>query len=99
MAQQFVILARTGNGDAPLGSRKEIVSRLAGLNTCPETDGEDVLWGPGIRIDLPPDQDPVRQMLLGIVEEEIAWLVIMRLARECQWRVVDMETGDELVPE
>lgn len=99
MAQQFVILARTGNGTAPLGSRAEIIEQLAGLNTSAEQDGEDVLWGPGIRIDLPPDQDPVTQMLLGIVEEEIAWLVITRLARECEWRIVDMETGDELEPE
>ena len=68
------------------------------MNTRPEREGEDVLWGPGIRIDLSPGQDPVTQMLLSLVEEEIAWLVIMRLARECQWKLLDMETGQELQP-
>jgi hypothetical protein len=99
MAQQFVILARSGDGTAPLGTRAEVIAQLGGLNTMPEREGEDTLWGPGIRIDLPPDKDPVTQMLLSIVEEEIAWLVIMRLARECKWKVLDMETGRELEPE
>jgi hypothetical protein len=99
MAQQFVILAREGNGTEPLGTRQGVVDQLSGMNTMAEQAGEDVLWGPGIRIDLPPEQDPVTQMLLSIVEEEIAWLVIMRLGRECNWRIVDMETGQELEPE
>jgi hypothetical protein len=99
MAQQFVILAREGNGTESLGTRQGVVDQLSGMNTMAEQAGEDVLWGPGIRIDLPPEQDPVTQMLLSIVEEEIAWLVIMRLGRECNWRIVDMETGQELEPE
>ena len=65
MAQQFVIMAREGDGTAPLGTRAEIVDQLAGMNTMAQEAGEDVLWGPGIRIDLPPEQDPVTQMLLG----------------------------------
>ena len=99
MAQQFVIQARDGDGTSPLGSRREVVEQLRGMNTMAEQDGQDELWGPGIRIDLPPEQDPVTQMLLSIVEEEIAWLVIMRLGRECNWRITDMETGQELEPQ
>ena len=45
-----------------------------------------------------PGQDPVTQMLLTIVEEEIAWLSVMRLARECRWRITEVETGHELEP-
>ncbi|MCH2138142.1 MAG: hypothetical protein MK074_03725 [Phycisphaerales bacterium] len=97
MPQQFVILARDNDGP-DLGSRADVLATLAGMNTRPEREGEDVLWGPGIRIDLSPGQDPVTQMLLSLVEEEIAWLVIMRLARECQWKLLDMETGQELQP-
>ena len=97
MPQQFVILARDNDGP-DLGSRADVLVTLAGMNTRPEREGEDVLWGPGIRIDLSPGQDPVTQMLLSLVEEEIAWLVIMRLARECQWKLLDMETGQELQP-
>ena len=97
MAQQFVILAHDSSDS--LGSRKDVLDQLAGLNTMPEKDGEDTVYGPGIRIDLSPEQDPVTQMLLSIVEEEIAWLVIMRLARECHWKLLDMDTGQELEPE
>jgi hypothetical protein len=46
-----------------------------------------------------PGQDPVMQMLLTIVENEIAWLTMMRLARLCQWKIVDLESGEEIEPE
>ena len=97
--QTFVILSpeqsRSG-GLAPIGTRAEIVKALETLNTAPERPGEEVLWGPGIRIDLPPEKDPVDQMLLTVVEEEIAFLVIMRIGRICSWRMLDPETGEEL---
>jgi hypothetical protein len=66
-------------------------------NTSAEIEGGDILWGPGIRIELPPD-DPIQQMLLYIVEEEIAWLPIVRLAKQFDWSVTDIETGRELQP-
>ena len=81
--QQLVILSRaeaTGDGLSSLGSRRDVVDRLGVHNTAPERDGDDMLFGPGIRIELPPGE-PVTQMLLTIVEEEIAWQVIMRLAK------------------
>ena len=99
MPQQFVILAREDTPGNALGTHKEVLDQLASMNTMPERDGEDTIWEPGIRIDLSPGQDPVTQMLLSIVEEEIAWLVIMRLARECRWKMLDMETGQELEPD
>ena len=91
MSQQFVILAREpspDNGMAPIGSRQEILQSLSHYNTAPEQDGEDVLFGPGIRIELPPGQDPITQMLMSITEEEIAWLVVMRLAKEFHWKIL-----------
>ena len=98
--QQLVILAHndgTDEGLSPLGTRKEIIEQLGIYNTAPETAGGDVLYGPGIRIELPPDE-PVRQMLMTIVEEEIAWLVIMRLAKGLHWRLLDPVSGRELQP-
>ena len=100
VSQQLVILARaepTDDGLPPLGSREEILERLAGLNTAPAQPGEDILYGPGIRIELPPG-DPVTQMLMTVVEEEIAWQVIMRLAKDMQWKLRDMATGREWSP-
>ena len=85
-------------GSSILGSRREVVEQLATLSTCPERPDDDVLWGPGLRLELTPGQDPIMQMLLTIVEDEIAWLSVMRLARVCQWRIIDLETGQEVEP-
>jgi hypothetical protein len=71
---------------------------LAKVNTIAEVNGGDMLWGPGIKIELPPDVEIIQQMLLHIVEEEIAWLPIVRLAKQFDWSVTDIETGRELQP-
>lgn len=100
MSKQFVIQSRTAGQDGnrvPLGNRNEIVDSLSRFNTFAEVEGGDMLWGPGIRIELPPDV-VVQQMLLHIVEEEIAWLPIVRLAKQFDWSVTDIETGRELQP-
>ena len=85
---------------APIGRRDEVLFDLSRFNTAPEpeTNGqnEDVLFGPGIRIELPPGQTVINQMLMTITEEEIAWLVIMRLAQSFNWKIVDPNTGREL---
>jgi len=101
MAQQFVILSREpapSNGMAPIGRRDDIVRTLSRFNTAPERAGDDVLHGPGIRIEMPPGQETITQMLMSIIEEEIAWLVVMRLARELRWKILDPESGRELSP-
>ena len=98
--QQLVILAQTengGNGLVPIGTKTAIVDQLSNHNTGPQRDGEDVLYGPGIRIDLPPD-DPISQMLMTITEEEIGWQVVMRLARRFHWKLFDPVTGREFTP-
>ena len=64
------------------------------MNTAPEVPGGDVLYGPGIRLEMGPGEDPLKQILLTIVEEEIAWLVISRMAQALNWRIIDVETGD-----
>ncbi len=100
LSVQLVILSRdetTGDDLAALGTRAEIIDSLAVHNTAPETEGDDVLHGPGIRIELPPGE-PVTQMLMTIVEEEIAWQVIMRLAKTMQWKLLDPATGREFSP-
>ncbi len=101
MSKQFVIQSRTANADGhrlPLGTRIEIIESLSQFNTTAEIEGGDMLWGPGIRIELPPEDGDVFQMLLYIVEEEIAWLPIIRLAKHFDWSVMDIETGRELQP-
>ncbi|MCH2140388.1 MAG: hypothetical protein MK100_05060 [Phycisphaerales bacterium] len=99
MAQQFAITPRETASAPNLGTRDEVVTSLAVLNTAAEQPGEDVLWGPGIRVDMTPGQDPVTQMLLTVVEEEIAGLAIMRIGRICKWRIIDLETMVEIEPD
>lgn len=67
------------------------------FNTAPDREGGDTLYGPGIRIELPPGE-PVTQMLLSVTEEEIAWQVIMKMARTLAWRLYDPVSGRELNP-
>ena len=82
---------------APIGTREEIIEMLERENTAADEEGGDVLWGPGIQISLPPT-NPIPQMLLSIVEDEIAWLVIMKLARKFNWRLIDTDSGREFTP-
>ncbi len=102
--RQFVILSRedpgAGGGLAPIGPRAEILGRLLGCNTGPETaDVSDVLYGPGFQIELTPNQDPITQMLVTVTEEEIGWQVLTRLIHELQWKLLDPMTGRELTPQ
>lgn len=97
----LVILSRESsrNGElAPIAPRAELVRQLLDRNTGPEREGDDVLYGPGIEIQLPPGQDPIRQMILLITDEDIAWTVILRLARELKWKISDPYSGRELKP-
>ena len=96
--KQFVVLSREPAVDGqmpPLGSRADLVERLAHCNTGPESPGEDLLYGPGIELELPPGQDPVRQMLLSITDDDIAWNVIVRIAQEFSWKILDPQSGRE----
>jgi hypothetical protein len=78
---------------APLGARAVVVRELLDYNTGPEREGEDILYGPGIRLELSPGQDPLTQLLLTITEEEIAWQVIERLTKRFDWKLLDPATG------
>ena len=98
---EFAILSRTPSQDGvlpALGSRAEIVDGLAHCNTAPEAPGEDLLYGPGLEILLPPGEDPIRQMILRISDDDIGYIVMLRMAKEFRWKVRDLESGRELQP-
>ena len=101
--RQFVILSNQAAGEdgtlPSIGPRPDIVEKLALANTSPEcADAQDVLFGPGIRIELTPNQDPVNQMLVTLTEEEIGWQVLTRLINHFRWKLLDPETGREMNP-
>jgi hypothetical protein len=80
----------------PIGTRREILGILRMLNTAPQTPGEDVLYGPGVEIELPPGLDPVTQMLLRLTDEDVGWDVIRAIAHRTHWRLLDPLSGREL---
>ncbi|MBC23922.1 MAG: hypothetical protein CMJ32_08425 [Phycisphaerae bacterium] len=91
-AKLFQILSREqGSPDgemAPIAARAQLLDDLARHNTAAESEQQpDLLYGPGIRIELTPGEDPVKQMLLYITDEDIAWDVMIRLARQFKWRI------------
>lgn len=98
--KQLVVMspkpAATDGSLAPLASREELLNQLAARNTGPDQDGGEMLFGPGIRLDLTPDEDPVTQMLLEIVDEDIGWDVATRLARDLGWALRDTMSGRTL---
>ncbi len=97
----FVVLsshdAETPDGGMmPIASRKELLTELFDCNTGPERKDDDILYGPGFRLELTPEQDPVTQMLLTITEEEIGWQVLTKLLKQFEWKLLDPNTGREL---
>lgn len=104
MAKRQLIILRLGPaaGDEPapqlpLGTRAEVMRTLADFNTYPDTpEGKEFLYGPGIVITLPPTEDEVSQLLIAVVEEDIAWAVVMRICSRTGWALMDPDTGRTL---
>ena len=97
-SRQFVIMSRQPAEDGqlpPLGSRTEVLEGLSGCNTWPERAGEDTCYGPGLELHLPPGQDPVRQMLMTISDDDIAWIAVINMARKFGWKILDPQSGRE----
>ncbi|MEC9372371.1 MAG: hypothetical protein VYC34_00940 [Planctomycetota bacterium] len=90
-----------GDGDSsesePLGTKREVLKALSKRNTAPDgsKDGFGVAYGPGIRVELPfvDDRDDVMQVMVAIIEEELAWPVLQRLCKEMRWRLLDPTSG------
>ena len=80
----------------PIASRKELLAELFDCNTGPEQKDDDILYGPGFRLELTPGQDPITQMLLTLTEEEIGWQVLTKMLKQFEWKLLDPNTGREL---
>jgi hypothetical protein len=78
---------------SPIGSRADLLEDLATCNTGPDRSGSDTLYGPGIELALTPGEDPVRQILMTVTDDDIAWTIIHRIKHQFGWRFVDPETG------
>lgn len=81
-----------------MGSLREVQEAFAPFNTA--TDGSpsrnpglSILYGPGIIVEIPLTGSEVRQALVTIKDEDLAWSVLWRLCRNNGWRMMDPETG------
>lgn len=81
----------------PLGTVREIGSTMARFNIAPDgtPTTSNVYYGPGVIAQLPflgPD-DPVQQVLVSLVEDDVAWPVLIRLCKAVGWKMMDPESG------
>jgi hypothetical protein len=81
-----------GGGLLPLGSRADIVKFFLALNTAADREGVDILYGPGIRIELPPNQDPVLQITVNVTEDELFHILFFGTAQEPTGRMLRAAT-------
>jgi hypothetical protein len=98
-----------GGGLAPLASRAEIAQFFRAFNTAADRAGADVLHGPGIRVEMPPMQDPVLQLTITVTEDELFHILffgtqneprgrLLRATLERGWRFFDPVRSEYVPP-
>jgi len=98
-----------GGGFLPLGSRDDVIRFFATVNTTADRPGTDVLHGPGIRVELPPAQDPVQQLTINVTEDELFEILftgtsiepmgrLLRAALARGWRFFDPVRSEYVPP-
>ena len=84
---------------APMGSLKEVARTLAAFNTAGDgsptsaSRGTEVLHGPGMVVEVPLGVDTVTQAMVSLLDEDIAWPVLVRICKSADWKMVDIESG------
>lgn len=81
-------LKAEGGGLVPLASRAEVVQFFRAFNTAPDRAGADMLHGPGIRVEMPPMQDPVMQLTISVTEDELFHILFFGTANEPRGRLL-----------
>lgn len=82
----------------PLGTLAEVLAAFARCNTAPDggpkkRGGSEVLYGPGLVVDVPTFGPHVTQAMVSITDDDIAFPVLQRLCKTTGWRMVDLESG------
>jgi hypothetical protein len=97
--RQLVIMGPDKAGSPqPLGSRKDFAAKLAAFNTAPDgsppsTSGTEFLYGPGMVVEVPTSSDQITQAIASINDEDIALPVLMKMCKQLNWRMMDLESG------
>jgi hypothetical protein len=98
--RQLVLVkpAEKPGDSAPLGSVRQVRDTLGRFNTASDgsidpAGGLEVLHGPGLTCELASAVEPVKQVLVTVTDEDIAWPVLSRLCKAAQWKMMDIDTG------
>ena len=98
---RLMVLSKTkaqGEEMQPLGSLGQIKDQLGAFNTAIDGGasaslGLDRLYGPGFVVDLPTSIDMPMQIMVAVIDDEIAWPVLSRICRTLGWSLSDAESG------
>ncbi len=99
--RQLLIVKTNGEsvGDNPpplvaLGEQRDVLRMLGDNNIAPDVPNGQFYYGPGITIQAPMSgSNDINQLLLSLVDESIAWPVLMRLCPRYGWALMDPESG------
>jgi hypothetical protein len=97
--RQIVLTGKVEGGESPpLGSLREVLETLSRFNTAPDGGARNgaptaILHGPGMVIELPTAVEEIRQALVTLLDEDMAWPVLTRLCQTLSWRMMDPESG------
>lgn len=100
MAKRQLVLT-TGDEAGPeasLGTLREVLAALSRFNTAPDGSARPgaptaILHGPGLVLEVPTAMDEIRQALVTLIDEDIAWPVLTRVCKALSWRMMDPNTG------
>jgi len=81
-----------------LGTLPEVEATLGRFNTSrdgsvPKSMGMVILHGPGMTVEIPTTNESVTQMIASVHDEDVAWSVLVRICKELDWNMMDVETG------
>ncbi len=100
MAKRQLVMTGAANADSDearaLGSRREVLTALAAFNTAPDVPEGEFLYGPGLTMQIPPGAEEISQLLVAVIEEDMAWSVLTRICQKTHWRLLDLESGRSL---
>ncbi|MBM4107811.1 MAG: hypothetical protein FJ255_03210 [Phycisphaerae bacterium] len=96
--RQLVLMNPSDGGPATLGALKDLRATLGRYNTGgdgtgPDAGGVEILHGPGFTCEVATAQPVVQQVLVSLLDEDIAWPVLSRLCKAEKWKMMDVETG------
>lgn len=80
-----------------MGTIEEVKETFSRFNTAedgsPSRTGMVILYGPGYVVEIPAFGEEVRQAMVTVKDEDIAFPVLWRLCKKCGWKMMDPETG------